>query len=44
MWYVVFDMDGGPDGKRPKLVTEVCIDEEGVRHGGKGEIAAFTVQ
>jgi hypothetical protein len=42
MWYAVFDMDGGLDGKRPKPVTEVCVDEEGTRHGGEGEIAAFS--
>jgi hypothetical protein len=42
MWYAIFEVDSGLDGKRPKPVAKVCIDEESTGHGCECEIAALS--
>ena len=37
----IFNMNGGLNGERPKLVTKVSVNEESAGHRGKGEVAVF---
>jgi hypothetical protein len=41
VWYMLLDVGSDKDGKRPKEVTEVGIEQHGMCHAADCEVCSF---